>query len=194
MREHSSDTFVTELTINNCGNSYSVRSMTRKHSGRLILYKYITTLLLVFSLQTAYAVNAPQFSLKDSAGKTVSLKQYRGKVVFVDFWASWCTPCKQSFPFMNELHERYDKKGLKIIGINLDTEKKDADRFLKQVKADFTIAFDPSGKTAEQYDLQVMPSSYLIDRNGRLVYLHRGFKAGDKREMEEKIVQALKAR
>ncbi|HHO59292.1 MAG TPA: TlpA family protein disulfide reductase [Thiotrichales bacterium] len=159
-----------------------------------MLFKTITALLLAFSLQTAYAVNAPQFSLKDSAGKTVSLKKYRGKVVYVDFWASWCTPCKQSFPFMNELHERYGKKGLKIIGINLDADKKDADKFLKQVKADFTIAYDPSGKTAEKYDLQVMPSSYLIDRNGRLVYLHRGFKAGDKREMEEKIVQALKRR
>ena len=158
------------------------------------MFKYITSLLLAFSLQTAYAVNAPQFSLKDSAGKTVSLKQYRGKVVFVDFWASWCTPCKQSFPFMNELHQRYNTKGLKIIGINLDADKKDADRFLEQVKADFIIAYDPSGNTAEKYDLQVMPSSYLIDGNGRLVYLHRGFKAGDKREMEEKIIQALKRR
>ena len=172
----------------------------------MLLFRFIPTLSKTFkplfvplfavallaSAVTAHAIKAPEFSLKSDRNQTVSLKSLKGKVVYVDFWASWCTPCKQSFPWMNEIHKRYSDKGLKVVAINLDNDRSQAKRFLDEVKADFTIAYDPAGTTAEKYDLQVMPSSYLIDRKGRLVHLHRGFKQGDTKKMEQKISEALK--
>ncbi len=169
--------------------------MSKVPSRRHLFRQFVATAVLALSLNTtAMAVQAPLFTLKDAQNRTVSLKKQRGNVVYVDFWASWCTPCKQSFPWMNEIQQRYGKKGLRVIAINLDENPKDAERFLQQVPANFTIAYDPSGKVAEKYDLQVMPSSYLVDRKGKLVYLHRGFKGGDKRDMEAHIVKALNSR
>ncbi len=156
-----------------------------------VLSALIVLCLLVITAP-AYAVQAPQFSLKDANDKTVSLKSMRGKVVYVDFWASWCIPCKQSFPWMNEIQQRYKQQGLEIVAINLDENRLDAERFLEQVKPGFTIAYDPAGETAEKYDLQVMPSSYLIDRKGNLVHMHRGFNGGAKHELEQQIQKALK--
>jgi peroxiredoxin len=161
------------------------------------LTKIINPLIVIsmfLSMQAAHATKAPKFSLQGDSNKTISLASYRGKVVYVDFWASWCTPCKQSFPWMNEIQQRYRHRGLEIIAINLDSEKSDADNFLKKVRTDFTIAYDPSGKIAEKYHVQVMPSSYLISKNGDVVHLHRGFKAGDRQNMERKITEALKLR
>jgi thiol-disulfide isomerase/thioredoxin len=136
------------------------------------------------------ASKAPQFSLKGDQSN-VSLSSYKGKVVYVDFWASWCKPCRKSFPFLNEMHERYKKKGLKVIGINLDSNQADAQKFLKRFPANFIIAYDPEGETPKQYHLSVMPTSYLIDRKGNLINIHKGFKEGQTSEIEHKIQQAL---
>lgn len=161
-------------------------------------YKHLTLIaVLLLSSLNAYAVKAPSFSLPGSAGNAllkdkVSLDRYKGKIVYVDFWASWCVPCKKSFPWMNLMHERYASKGLKIIAINLDADKSKAQEFLNQVPADFIIAYDPEGTTAEKYDLSVMPSSYLINGKGEIVVAHRGFKGQDKSEIEEKIRGLLK--
>lgn len=95
---------------------------------------------------------------------------------------------------MNEMQTRYGKQGLEVVAINLDESKQAAVEFLQQVPANFKIAYDPKGVTAEQYSLKVMPSSYIVGRNGDLVHLHRGFKAGDKDDMEAQIAKALKKR
>ena len=153
------------------------------------LQSIFTVLLVVCSTQ-ALAINAPDFSLPGD-NKKVSLHDYRKKVVYVDFWASWCAPCKQSFPWMTEMQERYKKQGFEIIAINLDDDRDSALQFLERVSPGFTIAYDPEGKTAESYGLTVMPSSYLIDRKGQLTAVHKGFKTTDKHEMEEKIKSLL---
>ena len=92
---------------------------------------------------------------------------------------------------MNDIHARYKNKGLKVIAINLDTEAADAKKFLSKYPANFTIAYDPKGKTPKQYNLSVMPTSYLIDRRGNLLFIHKGFKEGQTQEIEQKIQQAL---
>jgi thiol-disulfide isomerase/thioredoxin len=145
-------------------------------------------LLLTFFLSHAAlaASKAPVFELPGDSG-TVSLKEYRNQVVFVDFWASWCVPCKYSFPWMNEMQERYGKDGLKVIGINVDKDKAMAKKFLEHVPASFDIAYDPEGEVADLYSLKVMPSSYLIDRDGNLVHAHKGFKTSDGSRMEDII-------
>ena len=155
----------------------------------------ILSALLAFS-SSAFAIKAPDFNLPGTkAGKIVgtdiTLKRYKGKIIYVDFWASWCVPCKKSFPWMNTMQERYGKQGLKVIAINLDEDREKADEFLLQVPADFVIAYDSSGKTAERYDLKVMPSSFLINRKGELVDIHKGFKPQDREQMENKIRKQL---
>ena len=153
-----------------------------------------TVLFLLFSLFMSSAVQAtkaPVFELPGETGQ-ISLQQYRNQVVYVDFWASWCVPCKHSFPWLNKMQERYGEDGFKVIGINVDKEKALADKFLEIVPASFDIAYDPEGAVADLYSLKVMPSSYLIDRDGNLVHAHKGFKSSDGSRMEDMIRKLLK--
>ncbi|MCW9013247.1 MAG: TlpA family protein disulfide reductase [Gammaproteobacteria bacterium] len=152
-------------------------------------FTFVSFFLLLF-MASAHAERAPDFSLPGDKS-AVKLSSFKGKVVYVDFWASWCKPCRKSFPFMNDMHKRYEKKGLKVIGINLDSEKADADRFLKKFPADFTVAYDAEGKTPKTYKLSVMPTSYLIDRRGNMIDIHQGFKEGQAADLETKIKKAL---
>lgn len=141
----------------------------------------------------AFAQKAPGFNLPGQ-NRTIQLSQYKGKVVYLDFWASWCDPCKRSFPWMNELQTIYGDDGFKIIAVNLDESRKDANEFLKKMPAKFDIAFDKSGKTAEMYNLKAMPSSFLIDRNGNLVHKSLGYRAEEKKILEKKIKQLVDKR
>jgi len=113
------------------------------------------------------------------ASGILDLEQYKGKyVVYLDFWASWCIPCRESFPWINKINSEYGEAGLKVIAINLDSNREDADIFLKQQHANFEIVFDPEGKFAQDFDIQGMPSSVLIGRNGKVYSQHIGFNAG----------------
>ena len=151
---------------------------------------YLFLLLTFLISPAALATKAPVFELPGDSG-TVSLQKYRNQVVFVDFWASWCVPCKYSFPWMNEMQERYGEDGFKVIGINVDKDKAMAQKFLEHVPASFDIAYDPEGEVADLYSLKVMPSSYLIDRDGNLVHAHKGFKTSDGSRMEDMIRKLL---
>ena len=131
---------------------------------------------------------APVFTLPGQ-NKTIDLSKYRGKVVYLDFWASWCSPCKRSFPWMNQLQEQYSQDDLEIVAVNLDTSRKDAEDFLEEIPANFTVAFDDKGKTARVYKLKAMPSSFLIDKDGRLVYRSLGYRNEEKKVIEAKIRQ-----
>ena len=148
-------------------------------------------LLLTFSMNpAALATQAPVFELPSDSG-SVSLQKYRNQVVYIDFWASWCVPCKHSFPWLNKMQERYGEDGLKVIGINVDKDKALAAKFLEHVPATFDIAYDPEGEVADLYSLKVMPSSYLIDRDGNLIHAHKGFKTSDGSRMEDMIRKLL---
>ena len=151
----------------------------------------IFLLLSLFMASAAQAKKAPVFELPGDAGP-ISLEQYKNQVVYVDFWASWCVPCKYSFPWMNEMQERYGKDGLKVIGINVDKDKAMAKKFLEHVPATFDIAYDPEGEIADLYSLKVMPSSYLIDKQGRLIHANKGFRGNDEEELEAKIRQHIR--
>ena len=152
----------------------------------------VILLLTLFTNPAALAATkAPAFELPGDSG-TVSLNEYRNKVVYVDFWASWCVPCKHSFPWLNQMQERYGSDGFKVIGINLDKDRAKAEKFLELVPASFDIAYDPDGTVAESYSLKVMPSSYLIDRDGNLIHAHKGFKSSDGSRMETMIIKLLK--
>ena len=155
--------------------------------------------LLAFVLAAAPAAHAvrvgeraPAFELARADGNIVALENLRGNVVYVDFWASWCAPCKRSFPWMNALYDRHRGQGLVIVGVNVDKRRADADRFLRDVPAAFPIAFDAAGATPAAFDVKGMPSSYLIDRHGVVVAVEEGFH-DERTEALEARIRALLA-
>jgi peroxiredoxin len=139
-----------------------------------------------FGSSNAFAAPAPDFKL-DGQQKQVKLSDYRGQIVYLDFWASWCQPCRKSFTWMNKMQSLYGKEGFKVIAINLDESRQNADKFLEQIPANFDIAFDPRGNTAETYNVKAMPSSYLIDKHGNVIHANLGFRGKDEEKLEAKI-------
>lgn len=133
---------------------------------------------------------APQFDLQGLDG-AVKLAKLQGKVVYVDFWASWCGPCRQSFPWMNEMQAKYGARGLQVVGVNVDANNADARQFLASTPARFTIGFDPQGATPRSYGIKGMPSSVLIGPDGKVLLEHSGFRDADRAELESKIQSAL---
>lgn len=140
---------------------------------------------------TALASEAPPFSLPDGMGKQITLAQQQGKVVYLDFWASWCGPCRQSFPWMNEMLGKYQSQGLEIIAVNLDSKREDADKFLAKIPAEFTVLYESSGATPTAYGVKGMPTSFLIDGNGQILSQHAGFNSAHEDELESAIQHAL---
>jgi cytochrome c biogenesis protein CcmG/thiol:disulfide interchange protein DsbE len=107
--------------------------------------------------------------------EVLDLSAYRGKVVYLDFWASWCTPCRLSFPWMNDVQQSYARDGLVVIGVNVDHDRALADAFLRSSSPAFKIVYDPNGDIAGKYDFRDMPTSVLIGRDGRVHFTHDGF-------------------
>ena len=120
------------------------------------------------------------------------LVRYRGHVVVVDFWASWCKPCRQSIPWLNGLRARYGTDGLVIVGINVDADRADADRFQHDVPIDFEVRYDPQGKLAQQFELQGMPTTLVFDRNGKLAHTMVGYREARRADHETEILNLLK--
>ncbi len=154
------------------------------------LFRFTVIILLTLygflGSSNAYSVEAPDFSLQGPQ-KQVNLSDYRGQIVYLDFWASWCQPCRKSFTWMNKMQSLYGAEGFKVIAINLDEEKIKADKFLQNIPANFDVAYDPRGKTAESYSVKAMPSSYIINKHGVIVHANRGFRNKDEDKLEEKI-------
>lgn len=111
-----------------------------------------------------------------STSVDLDLARYRGQVVILDFWASWCKPCRQSIPWLNAMRARYGERGLVIVGINVDAVRTDADRFLRDVPVDFELMFDPAGELARRYEVKGMPTSVVLDRNGNIAQRFIGFR------------------
>lgn len=141
-----------------------------------------------FMLLVALACLAPAALAADDP---LDLARFRGKVVIIDFWASWCAPCRQSFPWLNEMQAKYRDRGLVVIGVNVDRERPEADRFLKQTPADFQIVYDPDGSLAARYQVPGMPSSYVIGRDGQQAGVHIGFRNGMREQREAELQHLL---
>ena len=123
--------------------------------------------------------------------RSVRLADYRGKVVYLDFWASWCAPCRESFPFMNELQRELAGKGLQILAVSVDKTADEARRFLARYPAQFATALDAAAACPAAYRLEGMPSSYVIGRDGTVRAMHVGFRDRDKTEIRRQLIEAL---
>jgi peroxiredoxin len=119
------------------------------------------------------------------------LQQFQGEVLYVDFWSSWCPPCAKSIPFLNELDRDLKNSGLQVIGVNMDQAPEDAKAFLAKYPANFTVVSDANETCAKGFDVQAMPSSYLIDRNGVIRHIHLGFRDGEAKELRVLAEQLL---
>jgi peroxiredoxin len=130
---------------------------------------------------------APQFTLTARGGRDVSLAQYRGQVVMINFWASWCGPCRQEMPLLESIYKRYNKLGFALLGVNVEPDSKAADEWLKDTRVSFPILYDKDSKVSKLYEVAGMPCTVIIDRSGKLRVLHRGYKPGDENEYLDSI-------
>lgn len=118
---------------------------------------------------------APDITLQSADGTAVRIADLKGKVVLVDFWASWCAPCKASFPALDALYREYHARGVEVLAVNLDERRRDADAFLAGRPHALTVLLDPKGVSAEAFGVQGMPSSFVLDRTGTIRYTHMGY-------------------
>jgi cytochrome c biogenesis protein CcmG/thiol:disulfide interchange protein DsbE len=147
------------------------------------------TMAIAATLASAADVGAPApaLSLPTASGETVAIDQLKGKVVYVDFWASWCGPCRKSFPWMAEMQKKYGPSGFTVVAVNVDKKRPDAERFLQSTPAAFTVVYDPAGTTPTAWNVKAMPTSYVIDAKGNVAMVESGFKDENVPELENRI-------
>jgi cytochrome c biogenesis protein CcmG, thiol:disulfide interchange protein DsbE len=150
-----------------------------------------TVLRTLAALVLASALLAPTAIAHEDLA-TLDLSAYKGKVVYLDFWASWCTPCRRSFPWLDAMQRKHGDAGLVVITVNVDTERKLATDFLREVPVGFKVYYDPKGELAAKWQLLGMPSSFLIDRSGKVRSRHESFKTEQTAALEAQLVELLK--
>lgn len=160
--------------------------------GRWMLASAFAAMLAVTSLVGAGSSIAPSFALPSRSGDMVSLDQLKGQVVMLNFWASWCGPCRQEMPLLDQMHKRYSSLGFTLVGVNVEENTQDAEKWLAQTPVSFPVLFDKENKVSKLYDVSAMPSTVFIDRKGNVRYLHRGYKSGDEGEYLDQIRALLK--
>ena len=153
---------------------------------------WLCSLLTAVLLSLALSAAAQQVGSAAPAVVGVDAAALKGKVVVVDFWASWCAPCKRSFPWWNEMQAKYGARGLHIVAVNVDRQRADADAFLARQSPHFALAFDAEGETPKRFEVKAMPTSVLIGTDGRVLLRHEGFKDDDRAALEAAIVAALR--
>jgi peroxiredoxin len=135
---------------------------------------------------------APNFTLKSLTGKNMKLSELVGNVVLINFWASWCGPCREEMPLLNDLHNRYEPLGFTVLGINVEEDVTAAKGFLKKFPADFPVLLDNTNRVSKQYKVVAMPTTVVVDRDGNMRFLHQGYKSGDEakyRQIVKKLVR-----
>ncbi len=140
----------------------------------LLCSALLTTLSLASDIRPA-----PDFSLDALDGKQVALNELRGQVVMINFWASWCVPCKEEMPLLEQMYRKYKSMGFTLLGVNVEPESDKAEALLEKNPVSFPVLFDRENRVSKLYNVARMPSSVLIDREGNVRYLHRGYKPGD---------------
>lgn len=140
--------------------------------------------------QAVAAHPAPDFTLKSLSGENVRLSELRGQVVMINFWASWCGPCRQEMPLLEALYQRYSALGFELLGVNVEQDVDDAKRWLADTDVSFPVLLDPTNQLTRMYDVKAMPSTVLVDRDGNVRHLHKGYKPGDENTYQD-LVRAL---
>ncbi len=135
---------------------------------------------------------APLFTLNEIGGQSTSLSQYKGQVVMLNFWATWCGPCQQEMPLLDQMYKKYKPAGFTLIGVNVDKDALPVKQLLDRKPVSFPVLLDPASQVSKAYHVDEMPSSVLIDRKGNVRFLHRGYKPGDENEYQDRIRQLIR--
>jgi len=135
---------------------------------------------------------APDFALKSTQGNNIRLSEHRGEVILLNFWASWCGPCRQEMPQLDALQQRYGKLGFNVVGVNVDKDSALANKLLKDIPVTFPVLLDDSGNVSASYNVSAMPTTVLIDRDGNMRYLHKGYKPGYENDYEQQIKELIR--
>lgn len=135
---------------------------------------------------------APDFTLKSQSGDNLKLSELRGEVVMINFWASWCGPCRQEMPKLEELYARYKPLGFTVLGVNIEEDPSKAKALLKDVGVSFPVLFDTQNEVSRLYQVAAMPSTVLVDRDGNMRYLHKGYQPGLEQQYQEQIRTLIK--
>jgi peroxiredoxin len=163
---------------------------------RHLLASLVCTAAALLTLPAAAAVTpqaaAPDFTLKSAEGRNLRLQEQRGQVVLVNFWASWCGPCKQEMPHLNRLYDKYRASGFTLLGVNIDDDAKHGAATAAKWGLKFPVLLDADKTVTKLYDMGAMPSTVLIDRDGRVRFLHRGYREGVEEAYERQIRELVK--
>ena len=159
------------------------------------LFSLVLTLLLSLALvgpagAAKVSGPAPDFTLKSLDGKNIKLSELRGNVVLINFWASWCAPCRQEMPLLNKIHNKYAPLGFTVLGVNVEEQVANARGFIRDFPVDFPILLDSSNQVSKLYKVIAMPTTVVVDRDGNMRFLHQGYQPGDEKEYR-KMVKAL---
>jgi peroxiredoxin len=165
----------------------SIKSFSIKFLTALFSILFVTS-LQALTLEKA----APDFTLKSISNNNIKLSEQAGNVVLLNFWASWCAPCRKEMPLLNDLHNKYKALGFSVIGVNVEQETDLAKSFISSYPVDFPVLLDDSNKASKLYDVSAMPTTVIIDRNGVVRHLHKGYQAGDEKAYQKMVKQLLR--
>ena len=159
---------------------------------RPLLLMLLGSVFLPGLTTNAVSSAAPDFTLQSRDGESVSLAGLRGQVVMINFWATWCGPCREEMPHLEALHQRYNALGFTLLGVNVEENSADAVAWLEETPVSFAILFDPENRVSELYDVVAMPSTVLVDRQGNVRHLHHGYQTGYENEYQTQIRALLR--
>lgn len=159
---------------------------------RLLLTLFLLTTSASYSFAATISGKAPNFTLKSMSGENLKLSEYRGQVVMMNFWASWCAPCRQEMPLLEDLYKKYKGLGFTLLGVNVEEDSRKASTLLRSIKVSFPILFDSKNKVSKLYKVSAMPTTIIIDRDGNMRYLHLGYKPGYERDYQQQIRALLR--
>ena len=172
------------------------KESTSKTRNGLMKIKNLTLALLVTVFAATSLASsglegqaAPDFALKSSTGENLRLSEYRGDVVMINFWATWCGPCRQEMPLLDELYTRYERVGFNLLGVNIDDDSRRAMQMIEELGVNFPVLFDARKEVSKLYEVEAMPVTVLVDRDGKVRYVHHGYKPG----YEEKYLDQVRS-
>jgi len=158
----------------------------------MLLVCFLSFAVVTYADAASVKGQAPNFTLKSLTGKNLKLSEMAGNVVLINFWASWCGPCREEMPLLNDLHKKYEALGFTVLGVNVEEDVKNARGFLKNFPVDFPVVLDNKNQVSKKYNVIAMPTTVVVDRDGNMRFLHKGYKPGDEekyRKMVKKLVR-----
>ncbi len=161
---------------------------------RVFLGVLLTGILVAPASSNSRMEAAPDFTLMNRSGEMVSLNDFRGQVVLINFWATWCAPCRKEMPFLEQIYQRYERLGVTLLGVNVEDGPEEAKAFLKETPVSFPVLFDMDKTVSSLYGVEAMPTTILVDRQGNVRFVHYGYQAGYENDYQDQIRTLVRER